>query len=137
MPSEIVTETRFCMDGSPCSFLFGALQKGVGRIYSINQLADNPFRRKASMFNQQLLTGRRILVTGGGTGLGKSMAARFLELGAEVHICGRRKSVFDETATELMDLYGRRVMIHDVGISNPLSGARKIDAIFIRRPLTH
>jgi NAD(P)-dependent dehydrogenase (short-subunit alcohol dehydrogenase family) len=30
------------------------------------------------MFNEQLLAGRRILVTGGGTGLGKSMAARFL-----------------------------------------------------------
>ena len=56
------------------------------------------------MFNEQLLAGRRILVTGGGTGLGKSMAGRFLELGAEVHICGRRKGVCDETATELMDL---------------------------------
>ena len=31
------------------------------------------------MFNEQLLAGRRILVTGGGTGLGKSMAGRFLE----------------------------------------------------------
>ena len=54
-----------------------------------------------TMFNDQLLAGRRILVTGGGTGLGKSMATRFLELGAEVHICGRRKSVCDETATEV------------------------------------
>src|SRR5204862_271805 len=61
------------------------------------------------MFNEKLLAGRRILVTGGGTGLGKSMAARFLELGAEVHICGRRKAVCDETATELMDLYGGRL----------------------------
>ena len=43
------------------------------------------------MFTEKLLTGRRILVTGGGTGLGKAMAARFLELGAEIHICGRRK----------------------------------------------
>jgi NAD(P)-dependent dehydrogenase (short-subunit alcohol dehydrogenase family) len=34
------------------------------------------------MFNEKLLVGRRILVTGGGTGLGKAMAARFLELGA-------------------------------------------------------
>ena len=59
------------------------------------------------MFNEKLLTGRRILVTGGGTGLGKSMAARFLELGADVHICGRRKGVCDETATELMDLLWR------------------------------
>ena len=60
------------------------------------------------MFNDQLLAGRRILVTGGGTGLGKSMAAQFLQLGAEVHICGRRKSVCDETATELMDPHGGR-----------------------------
>ena len=60
------------------------------------------------MFKDQLLAGRRILVTGGGTGLGKSMAAQFLELGAEVHICGRRKIVCDETATELMDLWRPR-----------------------------
>ncbi len=60
------------------------------------------------MFKDQLLAGRRILVTGGGTGLGKSMAAKFLSLGAEVHICGRRKGVCDDTATELMDLTAAR-----------------------------
>jgi NAD(P)-dependent dehydrogenase (short-subunit alcohol dehydrogenase family) len=88
------------------------------------------------MFNEQLLAGRRILVTGGGTGLGKSMAARFLSLGAEVHICGRRKSVCDETATELMDLHGGRVASHGVDIRNPLAVDEMIDAIFTEGPLT-
>ena len=88
------------------------------------------------MFNQQLLAGRRILVTGGGTGLGKSMAARFLELGAEVHICGRRKGVCDETATELMDLYGGRVTSHGVDIRNPLAVDEMIETIFTEGPLT-
>jgi NAD(P)-dependent dehydrogenase (short-subunit alcohol dehydrogenase family) len=88
------------------------------------------------MFTEKLLTGRRILVTGGGTGLGKSMAARFLELGAEVHICGRRKGVCDETATELMDLYGGRVMSHGVDIRNPLAVDEMIEAIFSGGPLT-
>ncbi|MCC7016900.1 MAG: SDR family NAD(P)-dependent oxidoreductase, partial [Rhodospirillales bacterium] len=45
------------------------------------------------MFLPDLLQGKRILITGGGTGLGRSMAARFLELGAEVAICGRREEV--------------------------------------------
>jgi NAD(P)-dependent dehydrogenase (short-subunit alcohol dehydrogenase family) len=88
------------------------------------------------MFNDQLLAGRRILVTGGGTGLGKSMAARFLELGAEVHICGRRKSVCDETATELMDLHGGRVTSHGVDIRNPLAVDEMIETIFTEGPLT-
>src|ERR1700709_992891 len=88
------------------------------------------------MFNQQLLAGRRILVTGGGTGLGKSMASRFLELGAEVHICGRRKSVCDETATELMDAYGGRVVSHGVDIRNALAVDEMIEAIFTDGPLT-
>src|SRR6266496_6416805 len=88
------------------------------------------------MFNQQLLTGRRILVTGGGTGLGKSMAARFLELGAEVHICGRRKIVCDETATELMDLHGGRVVSHGVDIRNAMAVDEMIEAIWTTGPLT-
>ena len=50
------------------------------------------------MFQDKLMAGQRILVTGGGTGLGRAMAERFLSLGADVAICGRRKSVCDETA---------------------------------------
>ena len=58
------------------------------------------------MFASNLFAGKKILVTGGGTGLGKAMAERFLELGAEIAICGRRKSVCDATAAELMKAHG-------------------------------
>ena len=53
------------------------------------------------MFQPDLLKGKRILVTGGGTGLGRSMTQRYLELGANVVICGRREDVLKETAAEL------------------------------------
>ncbi len=53
------------------------------------------------MFSLDLLHAKRILITGGGTGLGKGMAARFLELGATVYICGRREQVLKATADEL------------------------------------
>jgi NAD(P)-dependent dehydrogenase (short-subunit alcohol dehydrogenase family) len=53
------------------------------------------------MFRPDLLHSKRILITGGGTGLGKGMAQRFLELGATVHICGRREEVLEQTAAEL------------------------------------
>ena len=53
------------------------------------------------MFRDDLLRNKRILITGGGTGLGKAMAHRFLQLGATVYICGRREDVLQKTAAEL------------------------------------
>jgi NAD(P)-dependent dehydrogenase (short-subunit alcohol dehydrogenase family) len=53
------------------------------------------------MFRSDLLRNKRILITGGGTGLGRGMAERFLELGATVHICGRREEVLEQAAAEL------------------------------------
>lgn len=53
------------------------------------------------VFRDDLLQNQRILITGGGTGLGKGMAERFLELGAEVYICGRREDVLKATADDL------------------------------------
>src|SRR3954452_17301482 len=58
------------------------------------------------MFKPGLMKGQRILITGGGTGLGKVMAEACLMLGAEVVICGRRGGVVQETARELMDAHG-------------------------------
>lgn len=55
------------------------------------------------MFKNGLLTGKRILVTGGGSGLGAAMARRFLELGAELFICGRRRDVLTFTAKSMAE----------------------------------
>ena len=70
----------------------------------------------STMFRDGLLKGKRILVTGGGTGLGKEMAEDYLRLGAEVYICGRRKNILDDTAKELMDRHGGSVKTHSVDI---------------------
>ena len=61
------------------------------------------------MFDVQLLKGKKIVVTGGGTGLGKSMDTRFAELGADLVITSRRQNVIDETAKTLRE-HGRKVL---------------------------
>jgi NAD(P)-dependent dehydrogenase (short-subunit alcohol dehydrogenase family) len=61
------------------------------------------------MFEKNLLAGKRILVTGGATGLGKSMGKRFLELGASLCICGRREQVLADAAAELSSATGGSV----------------------------
>ena len=71
------------------------------------------------MFRENLMNGERILVTGGGTGLGKEMAEGFLKLGAEVHICGRRGGVCEETANELMEKHGGKVVPYACDIRVP------------------
>jgi NAD(P)-dependent dehydrogenase (short-subunit alcohol dehydrogenase family) len=77
------------------------------------------------MFRPDLLKGKRILVTGGGTGLGREMAEQFLALGATVHICGRRKGVLDETAAALAARHGGTVRTHAVDIRD----AQAVDAM--------
>src|ERR1700722_15550081 len=60
------------------------------------------------MFEKGLLAGKRILVTGGGSGLGAAMGRRFVELGAELIICGRRLELLEATAGEMRrDLGGK------------------------------
>jgi NAD(P)-dependent dehydrogenase (short-subunit alcohol dehydrogenase family) len=53
------------------------------------------------MFQADLLQNKVILVTGGGTGLGRAMGERFLELGAKLAICGRRQEVAEQAAAEM------------------------------------
>lgn len=61
----------------------------------------------AELFNSEIFKDEHIIVTGGGTGLGRAMALRFAELGAAVTICGRRAEPLIETAQEIRDKGGK------------------------------
>ncbi|MCS6820053.1 MAG: SDR family oxidoreductase [Chitinophagales bacterium] len=62
------------------------------------------------MLRPNALKGRTVVVTGGGTGLGKSMSRYFLELGANVVITSRKEEVLQKTASELMEQTGGQVL---------------------------
>lgn len=82
------------------------------------------------MFRDGLMQGERILVTGGGTGLGRVMSEAFLSLGAQVAICGRRQGKLEETAAELMEAHGGKVTAHACDIRSPDAIAAMVDAIW-------
>jgi NAD(P)-dependent dehydrogenase (short-subunit alcohol dehydrogenase family) len=91
---------------------------------------------EGAMFQPGLFKAKRILVTGGGTGLGRAMAEAFLALGAEVAICGRRKQVCEATAAELMAAHGGKVAAYGVDIRDAAAVESMVDDIFREGPLT-
>ncbi len=82
------------------------------------------------MYRDGLMDGERILVTGGGTGLGREMTEGFLKLGATVYICGRRQNKLDETAAELMAAHGGKVVGIACDIRDPDAIHAMVDTIW-------
>jgi NAD(P)-dependent dehydrogenase (short-subunit alcohol dehydrogenase family) len=62
------------------------------------------------MFKNDLLENKTIIITGGGSGLGKSMATRFGELGANLVLTSRRQDVLDEAAREINNQTGSEIL---------------------------
>ena len=87
------------------------------------------------MFKEGLLKGKRILVTGGGTGLGKEMATHYASLGADIVICGRRLNVLEETADEIKSNHDVDVLAQSLDIRSPQDVDDFIDQIFATKPL--
>jgi NAD(P)-dependent dehydrogenase (short-subunit alcohol dehydrogenase family) len=87
------------------------------------------------MFQPDLLAGKRILITGGGTGLGKSMGRRLVELGAELAICGRRKDVLEETAREHAAATDGKVTTYVCDVRDVDAVEAMIEQLFAERPL--
>jgi len=87
------------------------------------------------MFRHDLLRTKRILITGGGTGLGKAMAQRFLELGATVHICGRREEILEQTAAELSAATMGQIHAIPCDVRNRDAVEAMIDSIWSEAPL--
>ncbi|PIP78001.1 MAG: short-chain dehydrogenase [Ignavibacteria bacterium CG22_combo_CG10-13_8_21_14_all_37_15] len=62
------------------------------------------------MLKEGSLEGKTILITGGGTGLGKAMGKYFTELGADLIVASRKLDKLEETAKELSENSGRTVL---------------------------
>ena len=75
---------------------------------------------KNGALRDDALQGKTIIVTGGGTGLGKAMSTYFLQLGANVVITSRKLDVLEKTATELESLTGGNVLPLACDVRNPV-----------------
>jgi NAD(P)-dependent dehydrogenase (short-subunit alcohol dehydrogenase family) len=87
------------------------------------------------MFETGLLKGKRILVTGGGSGLGAAMGRRFLALGAELVICGRKLDRLESTAAEMRKETGGKVTISACDVRDSAAVDAMMDAIWREAPL--
>jgi NAD(P)-dependent dehydrogenase (short-subunit alcohol dehydrogenase family) len=87
------------------------------------------------MFEKGLLAGKRILVTGGGSGLGAAMGRRFVELGAELVICGRRLELLEQTAAHLRHDPGGKVTAIRCDIRDGAEVDAMMDAAWRDKPL--
>jgi NAD(P)-dependent dehydrogenase (short-subunit alcohol dehydrogenase family) len=84
------------------------------------------------VFVADVLAGKSILVTGGGSGLGKEIAKALAAKGALVHICGRRPAVLEEAAAEI----GNGAKHHVCDIRDADQVDAMLDAIWATGPLT-
>jgi len=87
------------------------------------------------MFTSDLLKGNRFLVTGGGTGIGRAMAERFLQLGANGYICGRRAEVVEQTAKELSASTGGTCEAFALDVRDNEAVEKAIEQLWAKGPL--
>ena len=80
------------------------------------------------MFREDLLQDKVILITGGGSGLGRSMGERFLQLGAKLAIVSRNKEKLDIAAAEMIEAHGGEVWTYGVDVRDAEAVEQMIDA---------
>ena len=87
------------------------------------------------MFEKGLLAGKRILITGGGSGLGAAMGRRFIELGAELIICGRRLELLEATAVQMRSELGGKVAVARCDIRDGGAVDEMMDQVWREAPI--
>lgn len=81
------------------------------------------------------LAGKAALITGGGSGLGLAIGRRYMALGADLAICGRRAAVLQEAAAQLEAEFGRRVRWQVCDVRDAEAVEAMLTAFWQERPL--
>uniref|UniRef100_A0A0N5BRL3 2,4-dienoyl-CoA reductase, mitochondrial n=1 Tax=Strongyloides papillosus TaxID=174720 RepID=A0A0N5BRL3_STREA len=95
-----------------------------------------PIRRDVAL-KEKIYENRLIFITGGGTGLGKSMTLKFSQLGGIVIIASRKLDVLEKAAAEISHQTGNKVIPLQMDIRSQKSvieGIDKIEEMFGRLP---
>src|ERR1700716_2472918 len=87
------------------------------------------------MFEKGLLAGKRILVTGGGSGLGAAMGRRFIGLGGGLIVCGRPLELLEATAARMRSDLGGKVAAVRCDIRDGAAVDAMMDTIWRDGPL--
>ena len=82
------------------------------------------------MFKENLLKNKVVLVTGGGTGLGKAMSTRFSELGAIVIITSRKIDILKQTAEEIQEKTGNIVVAKQTDVRKYFENEKVLQEIY-------
>lgn len=89
------------------------------------ELASRP-----TIFREDLLAGKRLLITGGGSGMGKAAATLAARLGAQVAICGRNPEKLEQTRAFIREATGREILALSVNIRDPEAVERFLGEAF-------
>jgi NAD(P)-dependent dehydrogenase (short-subunit alcohol dehydrogenase family) len=89
-----------------------------------------------TIYDHEVLAGKRILVTGGGTGLGRGVSRYLVEHGSEVHIWGRRLNVLEEAAEEIAQNRPGSVHVQSVDVRKAETVEEAVAEIWEHGPLT-
>lgn len=95
-------------------------------------LTDEELAGRETVFREGLLTGRTVLVSGGGTGIGKASAFLAARLGANVAICGRTEEKLIATQSAVARATGREPAVFPMSVREPERVEEMIAAVFDR-----
>ena len=105
---------------SPPEHLIPLAQRGM---------TDSDLSTRDSVYRDDLLRGQVVLVTGGGSGIGKATAFLAARLGADVAICGRTKEKLESTKQAIKTACGREPMVVPMSIRRPEEVSNLLDNV--------